>query len=265
LSATTTTTDSAVVSRPPTRWRRAALWTALAAFAVLWLGGVATAWLGVEREDAGALASLFLLAAGSVVLLGERTSRGVRSLLCAALLGLAVEAFGVRFGVPFGRYAYTGALKPQLLGVPLVMGLAWMVLAAFGTDAATRLRLRGWAATVFAALVTTATDLVIDPLAANRLGYWRWEEAGAYYGIPFVNFVGWFVTALAACRVAGARENFRAGFVGAAIVLFFALLALAHALPYVALVGFALCLARLLPAPVNALRAAPPRSRTPTA
>ena len=69
------------------------------------------------------------------------------------------------------------------------------------------------------------------------------------------------MTALAACRVAGARENFRAGFVGAAIVLFFALLALAHALPYVALVGFALCLARL---PLT-LRAAPPQSRTPPA
>ena len=265
MSATTTTTDPGVIPRALPRWRRPALWAALAVFGVLWLGGVATAWLGAEREDAGALASLFLLTAGLIVLLGERSLRGARSLLSAALLGLAVEAFGVRFGVPFGRYAYTGALKPQLLGVPLVMAPAWMVLVAFGTDAATGLRLRGWKATTLAALVTTATDLVIDPLAANRLGYWRWEEAGAYYSIPLVNFVGWFVTALAACRLAGARENFPAGFVGAAIVLFFALLALAHALPYVALVGLALCLARLLPALFTALRAARPQSRTPPA
>jgi hypothetical protein len=34
--------------------------------------------------------------------------------------------------------------------------------------------------------------------------------------------------------------------VGAVILLFFALLALAHSLPSVALVGFTLCLARLL-------------------
>ena len=255
------TAHTPVISRPLSRWRRAALWLALAVFAVLWFGGVATAWLGVEREDAGLLASLFLLTAGLVVLLGERTSKGVWSLACAALLGLLVEAAGVRFGVPFGRYAYTDALQPRLLGVPLVMGPAWMVLVAFGTDAAARLRLRGWAATVCAALLTTATDLVIDPLAANRLGYWRWEEAGAYYGIPFLNFVGWFVTALAACRVAGERENFWAGLVGAAIVLFFALHAHAHALPFVALVGFALCLARLL----LTLRAAPPPKRTPPA
>jgi len=250
--------------RTPHGWRRAALWATLAVFAVLWVGGVAGAWLGAEREDSGRLASLFLLTAGLVVLLGERTGRGALLLACVALLGFAFEAVGVRFGVPFGRYVYTEALQPQLLGVPVVMGPAWMVLVAFASDAAGRLRLRGWKAVLCAALLTTATDLVIDPLAANRLGYWRWEEAGSYYGVPLVNFAGWFLTALVACRVNGGRENSHAGLVGAAIMLFFALLALAYSLPYVALVGFALCLTRLLPA--RLIRpAAPPRGRTPEA
>jgi uncharacterized membrane protein len=253
------TTQAAFIPRALLGLRRAVMWAALAVFAVLWVGGVASAWLGVEREDAGRLASLFLLTAALVVLSGERTGRGVLSLACVALLGFAVEAVGVRFGVPFGRYAYTDALRPQALGVPLVMGPAWMVLVAYASDAAARLRLRGWKAYVFAALLTTATDLVIDPLAANRLGYWRWEEAGAYYGIPFVNFAGWFLTALVACRVNGVRENSHAGLVGAAIMLFFALLALAHALPYVALVGCALCLAPFI------RPAAPRRARTPAA
>jgi putative membrane protein len=263
LSATTTTSAAAVPRALP-HWRRAALWATLAVYAVLWVGGVASAWLGVRRDDAGALASLFLLTAGLVVLLGESMRRGVVSLACVALLGFAFEAVGVRFGVPFGRYAYTEALQPQLLGVPLVMGPAWMVLVAFARDAAARLRLRGWQAYVFAALLTAATDLVIDPLAANRLGYWKWEEPGGYYGVPLVNFAGWFLTALVACRVADARENSRAGLVGASIVLFFALLALAHTLPSVALVGFALCLARLLPVLLTR-PATPPPARTPQA
>lgn len=257
-------TRAAVVPRAPHGLRRAALWTALAVFAVLWVGGVACAWLGVERADSGRLASLFLLTAGLVVLLGEGTGRGALILACVAPLGFAFEAVGVRFGFPFGRYAYTEALRPQVLGVPVVMGPAWMVLVAFAGDAAVRLRLRGWKAYAFAAVLTTATDLVIDPLAANRLGYWRWEEAGSYYGVPLVNFAGWFLTALVACRVLGARESFWAGFVGAAILLFFALLALAHTLTYVALVGLALCLARLLPARLIR-RAAPRRGRTPRA
>lgn len=241
-------THASIMPRALHGLRRAALWTSLTVFAVLWVGGVASQWLGVQREDAGRLASLFLLTAALVVLLGERTARGAASLVCVALLGFAVEALGVCFGVPFGRYVYTNALQPQLLGVPVVMGPAWMVLVAFASDAAGRLRLRAWTATLFAALLTTATDLVIDPLAATRLGYWKWDVAGIYYGVPLVNFVGWFVTALLACRIMGARprENFWAGLVGVAIILFFALLALAHSLPYVTLVGFALCLARLL-------------------
>lgn len=227
--------------------RRTALWPALTLFALLWVGGVLSQWLGVEREDSGQLASIFLTAAGLVVLLGERTKRGALTLVGVALFGFAIEALGVRFGQPFGRYEYTDALRPQLLGVPFVMGPAWMVLVAFAADAAGRLRLRGWKATLFAALLTTATDLVIDPLAATRLGYWKWAESGSYYGIPFHNFAGWFLTALVACRIRGdkAVENFFAGLVGTSIVLFFSLLALAHSLPYVALTGFALCLARL--------------------
>ncbi|HEX7317239.1 MAG TPA: carotenoid biosynthesis protein [Pyrinomonadaceae bacterium] len=248
MSATTTTTGANVKSRTLYVLRRAALWSSLAVFAVLWVGGVASAWLGVEREDAGTFASLFLLTAGLVVLLGERTKQGALSLACVALLGFAVEAVGVRFGVPFGRYVYTDSLWPRMFGVPFVLGPAWMVLVAFARDAAGRLRLEGWRAVLFAALLTTATDLVIDPLAANRLGYWKWVDGGSYYGVPVVNFVGWFLTALVACRLAGARPraNFWAGLVGSAILLFFTLLALAHSLPYVALTGFALCLAPLM-------------------
>lgn len=219
---------------------------ASAFFVVLWTGGVAREWLGARRGDAGGLASLFLATAGVIVLLGARTSGDAARLACVAALGFAVEAVGVRFGVPFGSYVYTDALRPQMLGVPLAMGPAWMVLVAFASDAAGRLRLGTWPASLLAALLTTATDLVIDPLAANRLGYWKWEGEGSYYGIPLSNFVGWFLTALLACRVLGARRNTAAAFVGAAIILFFALVALAHSLPYLALTGAVLCLARLL-------------------
>lgn len=235
--------ETFLYARP--RWRRAALASAVALFAVLWVGGVAGAWLGRARDGEGWLASLFLLLAGLVVLLGARTRRDVLALGAVALLGFAVEAVGVRTGFPFGAYAYTDVLRPQLSGVPVVMGLAWMALVAFACDLARRLRLPAWPAAVFAALWTTATDLVIDPLAANHFGYWTWAHEGSYYGIPFTNFAGWFVTALLACGVmtGHARTNFWACFVGTAILLFFAAHALAHSLPLVALLGLALCAA----------------------
>lgn len=225
--------------------KRAALAFSVLAFAVLWVGGVASAWLGRARGDEGWLASLFLLLAGLVVLLRVRTRCGVPALAAVALLGFAVEAVGVRTGFPFGAYAYTGALRPQMLGVPIVMGFAWMALVAYACDLASRLRLPAWPAAVFAALWTTAIDLVIDPLAANHFGYWTWAHGGTYYGIPFTNFAGWFFTALLACRfaVVHARPSFWAGLVGTAILLFFAAHALAHSLPLVALLGLALSVA----------------------
>lgn len=241
------TTRARPASAASTRARRAALAGAVAFFTLLWVGGVLSGWLGGSREGDGPLASLFLATAALVVLLGDGTRRGVSRLAAVALTGFAVEAVGVRVGVPFGDYVYTGLLRPQLLGVPVVIGLAWMVLVAFASDFAARLSLRPWPAATLAALVTTATDLVIDPLAANRLGYWTWAHGGLYYGIPFTNFVGWFFTALLACRVLGprGRPNFWAALVGTAIVLFFALNALANSLLPVALVGLGLCAARL--------------------
>jgi putative membrane protein len=233
------------------RWRLvrlAALALMVLLFAVLWAGGVSLHWLGRDEPDQGWFATLFLFVAGLIVLLGARDLRAAAALGWVALIGFAVEVAGVRFGVPFGEYAYTGVLQPQLLGVPVALAPAWMTLVAFACDAVGRLRLGLWPAAILAALLTTATDLVIDPLAANQLGYWTWAREGSYYGIPFTNFVGWFVTALIACLVAGPRRqaNLWAALVGAAVLLFFALLALAHDSPGVALIGFGLSAARLL-------------------
>ena len=47
-----------------------------------------------------------------------------------------------------------------------------------------------------AAAWMTAMDLVIDPLAANALGFWRWTHSGPYYGIPWSNFAGWYGVSL---------------------------------------------------------------------
>ena len=70
----------------------------------------------------------FLLSVGHA-----RVTRGRRTALTLVAVttvgGLLVEAVGVATGVPFGRYEYTGTLGPQLLGVPLVVPLAWSWMA----------------------------------------------------------------------------------------------------------------------------------------
>lgn len=229
--------------------RRVALALIASVYAVLWAGGVAHHFLyGGVGAGQNWLASLFLAVAGALVLLGARGARELRLLGGVAALGFAVELVGVRTGLPFGSYAYTDVLEPRLFGVPLVMSAAWMTLVAYVRQALGRAGLPTWAGVVAGAAWMTAIDLLIDPLAANRLGYWRWAGGGVYYGIPALNFAGWFVTSLLAFYLVrrGREPNRWARRAGLSIVLFFTLLAVAHALYLAALVGGGLCLLDLL-------------------
>jgi putative membrane protein len=73
-----------------------------------------------------------LLFAGASVLHAAAT-RGyawaVGLLVVAGGIGLAAEAVGVRTGFPFGHYEYTGTLGPEVLDVPVVVPLAWVMMA----------------------------------------------------------------------------------------------------------------------------------------
>lgn len=123
----------------------------------------------------------------------------------AAMTGLTgtVEAVGVRTGRPFGRYAYTRALRPQVAGVPAVVPAAWFAMAVPAREAAraclgrreTRLN-----RVVLGAFALTAWDTFLDPQMVGE-GFWRWARPGRYRGIPATNFAGWFVTSLVAMAV----------------------------------------------------------------
>ena len=121
---------------------------------------------------------------GAVSWLGPR--RGVALLAGLGIYALVLESVAVATGVPYGRFGYSGVLGPRLFGLaPLTVVLAWTPLI-LGSLAVTR---RAWQAVALLVVL----DLVLDP-AAVRLGFWRWEEPGRYYGVPLVNFLGWVVS-----------------------------------------------------------------------
>ncbi len=229
--------------------RRGALLLLSVCYAVLWVGGVAQYWLkGSATTKQSLPAALFLMLAGLLVLVGARSRVERLLLLAVALLGFAAEVVGVHTRVPFGAYEYADALGPRLLGVPFVMAFAWMTLAAYVKQMLARFRLAPWAEAIVAASWLTAFDLLIDPLASNQLGYWRWAVRGAYFGVPLTNFAGWFAVSLLAFVVLRKKfeANQTASLTGLSIILFFTLLALAHDDALVALPGGALCLLHIL-------------------
>lgn len=117
----------------------------------------------------------------------------------AAGTGLVVEAVGVATGVPFGRYAYTGSLLPQVAGVPWVIPLAWAMMAYPCLVAARRITLRPVPGVLLAAAGLVTWDLFLDPQMVAA-GHWVWEGGGpALNGIPLTNHAGWAVTAVVMC------------------------------------------------------------------
>ena len=182
--------------------------------------------------------------AGTLTVAGAHGARSRWWLASFALIGFAAEVCGVRFGVPFGAYRYTDALQPQLFGVPLVIALAWMTLAAYVKQMLRHFNLPRVVESLIGATWLTIIDLVIDPLAAGPVGYWHWASAGYYYDVPAANFAGWFAVSFFAFVLwrQQSEPNAWARFAGASVVLFFTLLSAAHAMYAAALVGVALCL-----------------------
>lgn len=149
--------------------------------------GLVQAPLRAEYWGISALAILLFSAPviiGAISWLGPR--RGTALLIGLGLYALVFESVAIATGVPYGRFVYTGVLGPPLLGLaPPTILLAWTPLI-LGSLAVTR---RSWQAIALVVVL----DLVLDP-AAVSLGFWAWEEPGAYYGVPLVNFVGWVVS-----------------------------------------------------------------------
>lgn len=130
-------------------------------------------------------------------------SRGVRAaaglVATATLGGFAVEALGVATGFPFGTYDYSGQLGPKLLGVPLIIPLAWTWMAWPAWLAAVRLARARVARVALAAAGLAAWDLFLDPQMVAE-GYWSWHSPTPALpgvpGIPIGNYFGWLGFAL---------------------------------------------------------------------
>ena len=121
------------------------------------------------------------------------------AILFAALgvLALSIETTAIATGVLYGHFSYSDALGWKLFGLtPWTVAFAWtpLVLAAWTVSAR---RFERPASRVAAtALCLVIFDLILDP-GAVALGFWRFDNAGEFYGVPLSNFAGWLVSGIA--------------------------------------------------------------------
>lgn len=139
------------------------------------------------------LSWLNLLLSVVVVLLFQQPKTTAFYVFCALAftVGMAAEMAGVATGFPFGQYYYTTVLGAGVAGVPIIIGLNWILLgycaAVFvnGHLSNTFLRITG-AATLMALL-----DFLLEPFAI-RHHLWVWQQ----HVPPLQNYLAWFGVAL---------------------------------------------------------------------
>lgn len=143
----------------------------------------------------------------------------LRLLLVAGSVSLLVEAVGVRTGFPFGEYTYARSLGTAMAGVPVVVLLAWTMMAYPALLVARRLATSGSRRTLLGVRVPgvrvprvripepaavaalggitlAAWDLFLDPQLVTG-GFWTWQHPDpglpGVPGVPLTNLAGWLL------------------------------------------------------------------------
>ncbi len=166
---------------------------ALAAFGVMALTQIA---VPLTDDDATLewLSSLVVAAFFATSLALAVRAWGARRAGLAAFFTVAAtlvaERIGTTTGFPFGDYDYTGALRPEVGGVPLIVPLAWFAMGVPALEVGHRITRSPVGRVLLGAGALTAWDLFLDPQMVGN-GYWEWAAAGDYQDIPWTNYAGW--------------------------------------------------------------------------
>jgi uncharacterized membrane protein len=161
----------------------------------------------MQWSMAGGGVVYMILGTAAVALYAYRTL-GLRLwlafMLPAIFISLTSELLGTSTGFPFGHYTYLSGLGYKIAGlVPFTIPLSWFYLgcasyllarAGLEVDKKPSL-LRHAGAVALGALLLTSWDFVLDPaMSQTALPFWYWHQPGAFFGMPYQNFVGWLGT-----------------------------------------------------------------------
>lgn len=104
-------------------------------------------------------------------------------------IGMIAEWLGVHTGLLFGNYVYGNNLGPLWYGVPLIIGVNWVMLTIISGSIVTRFKIHWFFKALFGTLLMLVLDILIEPVAIQS-DYWTWSGE-----IPLSNFIGWFLIA----------------------------------------------------------------------
>lgn len=154
-----------------------------------WNYTAVTFWLGIANVVTGVFTALLLMAFRE----GWKPALTLLT-LCVVLAG-GMELLGTTTGVPFGKYSYTDLLGPKFLGhVPYLIPPSWMMMLYPAMMMAQVLSSHIWLRAAVAGFILTVWDFAMDPAMTTGFAYWHWHTEGGFYGMPWVNWLGWWLT-----------------------------------------------------------------------
>lgn len=179
----------------PERWARCIFLL----YVALMPGSIITLLFGEIPANARGFGGVLLVLQGTSIALWLLAWLGRSAWWPIAIIAFgawAVEHVGATYDVPFGSYDYTAVLGPMIFAtVPVVIVFAWLMVIAGAWQSVITLTPQAswWMRCVGTGLVVMLFDILIEPVATHINGYWIWYDTGPYYGVPTVNFAGWWL------------------------------------------------------------------------
>ena len=106
-------------------------------------------------------------------------------------IGMISEILGVNYGLIFGDYVYLDNLGFKVLGVPVLIGVNWIILTFITGSMSSYIIKNKYIAALTGAILMILLDLIIEPVAP-LLGFWIFDLPT----VPLQNYIGWFVIGL---------------------------------------------------------------------
>ena len=115
-------------------------------------------------------------------------SKELKSAFLIFFIGMVSEILGVNYGLIFGDYVYLDNLGFKIFGVPVLIGVNWIILTFITGSLSSFIFKNKYVSILMGAILMIGLDLLIEPVAP-LLGFWIFD----LQKVPLQNYLGWFV------------------------------------------------------------------------
>lgn len=121
-----------------------------------------------------------------------------KEILFLLLPWILYDFFLEAMGVHALRFLYSDRFHLLIFGVPLLIPMGFSVIIYFVLSLTNiicswlKRIFQNYTLSLFDAILVFLVALLLDPLA-KKLGFWSFPDGGYYFGIPNLNFIGWFL------------------------------------------------------------------------